>query len=63
MTGTDIFQAFSLVNDIQRKYYEDDEASTLMLGTYGAQAEIAGTMLERAMIVASEISKIGRAHV
>ena len=56
MTGTDIFQAFSLVNDIQRKYYEDDEASTLMLGTYGAQAEIAGTMLERAMIVASEIS-------
>lgn len=56
MTGTDIFQAFSLVNEIQKKFYEDDEASTLMLGTYGAQAEIAGTILERAMIVASEVS-------
>lgn len=54
--NTDIFQAFDFVNELQRKFYEDENETTLMIGTYGAQAEVAGTLLQRSLIVASETS-------
>lgn len=52
--NTDLFKSFEFVNDIQRKFYEDEEETTLMMGTYGAHAEVAASLLQRALIVSSE---------
>lgn len=54
--NTDIFKSFELVNDLQKKFYEDENENTLVIGTYGAQAEISGSLLQRSLIVASEVS-------
>lgn len=54
--STDIFDSLGFVNELQKKYYEDEDENTLMIGTYGAQAEVAGTLLQKALIVASETS-------
>lgn len=54
--GTDLFQSFKFVNDLQRKFYEDEEETTLMIGTYGAQTEVNGSLLQKALVVAAETS-------
>lgn len=54
--NTDIFQTYQFVTDLQRKFYEDEDETTLMIGTYGAQAEVTGSLLQRTLVVASETS-------
>lgn len=54
--NTDIFESFQFVTDIQKKFYENEDEATLMIGTYGSQAEVTGSLLQKTLVVASETS-------
>lgn len=54
--GSDIFKAMNFANQIQKKFYDVEDQTTLSIGTFGAEAELFGRTLQNSIRVASELS-------
>lgn len=54
--SSDIFKAMNFTNQLQRKYYDMEDQTTLSIGTFGAEAELLGRTLQNSVRVASELS-------
>ena len=56
LIGSDLFKSMEFANQIQRKFYENEDENTLAIGTFGAEAELFGRTLQNSIRVASELS-------
>lgn len=54
--SSDIFKSTQFINDIQRRFYPNENENTLAIGLYGAEAEIFGRLLQSTVRIASELS-------
>ena len=56
LISSDIFKSMEFVNNLQHKFYDVEDQTTLAVGTFGAEAELFGRTLQNAVRIASELS-------
>ena len=54
--SSDIFKSMEFVNEIQKKFYDVEDQTTLSIGTFGAEAELFGRTMQNSVRIASETS-------
>lgn len=54
--SSDIFKSMDFASELQKKFYDVEDQSTLAIGTFGAECELFGRTLQNSVRIASELS-------
>ena len=54
--SSDVFKAMEFANEIQKKFYDVEDQTTLSISTFGAEAELFGRTMQNSIRIASETS-------
>lgn len=56
LIGSDIFKSMDFASELQKKFYDVEDQSTLAISTFGAECELFGRTLQNSVRIASELS-------